>query len=64
MSNQATKAKRVQEREPPTGSGRRRGNRGRTRTLVDLNELGELIALLKDNGLTEFELEREGFRIH
>src|SRR2546425_9942757 len=64
MSNQATKAKRVQDREPPTGSGRSRGNKSRTRALVDLNELGELIALLKENGLTEFELEREGFRIH
>jgi acetyl-CoA carboxylase biotin carboxyl carrier protein len=32
--------------------------------LVNLRELKELIALLKKNGLTEFELEREGFRIH
>ncbi len=59
MSDQATKAKRA-----PTVAGRRRGTKSRTRALVDLNELGELIALLKENGLTEFELEREGFRIH
>jgi acetyl-CoA carboxylase biotin carboxyl carrier protein len=64
MNDQATKAKRAQDRESPTAGGRRRGNKSRTRTLVDLNELGELIALLKENGLTEFELEREGFRIH
>jgi acetyl-CoA carboxylase biotin carboxyl carrier protein len=64
MSDQATKAKRAQGSESPTVAGRRRGNKSRTRTLVDLNELGELIALLKENGLTEFELEREGFRIH
>jgi acetyl-CoA carboxylase biotin carboxyl carrier protein len=64
MSDQAAKAKRAQERKSPTGGGRRRRNQSRTRALVDLDELGELIALLKENGLTEFELEREGFRIH
>ena len=64
MSDQATKAKRAQERKSPPGGGRRRRNQSRTRALVDLDELGELIALLKENGLTEFELEREGFRIH
>jgi acetyl-CoA carboxylase biotin carboxyl carrier protein len=64
MSDQGTKAKRAQDRKSPTGGGRRRRNQSRTRALVDLDELGELIALLKENGLTEFELEREGFRIH
>ena len=28
-----------------------------------MDELRELIALLRDNGLSEFELEREGFRV-
>jgi acetyl-CoA carboxylase biotin carboxyl carrier protein len=28
-----------------------------------MDELRELIALLRDNGLAEFELEREGFRV-
>lgn len=28
-----------------------------------MSELHELIALMTDNGLTEFELEREGFRV-
>src|SRR5437660_6857501 len=64
MSDQATKPKRAQDRESPTGAARHRRDKSRTRALVDLNELGELIALLKENGLTEFELEREGFRIH
>ena len=31
---------------------------------VNMDELRELIALIQDNGFTEFELEREGFRIH
>jgi len=30
---------------------------------VNMDELRELIALLRDNGLSEFELEREGFRV-
>ena len=28
-----------------------------------MDELRELIALLRENGLAEFELEREGFRV-
>jgi acetyl-CoA carboxylase biotin carboxyl carrier protein len=30
---------------------------------VNMEELRELIALLRDNGLAEFELEQEGFRV-
>lgn len=30
---------------------------------VNMDELRELIALLRDNGLSEFELETEGFRV-
>lgn len=30
---------------------------------IHMGELHELIALMTDNGLTEFELEREGFRV-
>src|SRR5262245_9712529 len=30
---------------------------------VNMDELRELIALLRDNGLAEFELEQEGFRV-
>ncbi len=29
-----------------------------------MDELRELIALIQENGFAEFELEREGFRIH
>jgi acetyl-CoA carboxylase biotin carboxyl carrier protein len=45
----------------------RRGRRDRIQSsepMVKLNELRDLIALLNENGLTEFELEREGFRLH
>jgi len=31
---------------------------------VNMDELRELIALIQENGFAEFELEREGFRIH
>src|SRR6185369_15635527 len=31
---------------------------------VNMEELRELIALLRDNGLAELELENEGFRVH
>src|SRR5215471_18105812 len=30
---------------------------------INMNELRELIGLITDNGLTQFELEREGFRV-
>lgn len=44
---------------------RRRRNRPRhLETSVNMDELRELIALIQENGFAEFELEREGFRIH
>jgi acetyl-CoA carboxylase biotin carboxyl carrier protein len=45
--------------------GRRR-NRGVPRHLeqsINMNELRELVGLITENGLTQFELEREGFRV-
>src|SRR5881296_419096 len=30
---------------------------------INMNELRELIGLITDNSLTQFELEREGFRV-
>ena len=45
--------------------GRRR-NRNMPRHLeasINMNELRELIGLITENGLTQFELEREGFRV-
>jgi acetyl-CoA carboxylase biotin carboxyl carrier protein len=38
-------------------------NAGRPEPSVNMDELRELIALLRENGLAEFELEREGFRV-
>jgi acetyl-CoA carboxylase biotin carboxyl carrier protein len=45
-----------------------RKNRGKAETSrpaasVNMDELRELIALLRENGLAEFELEREDFRV-
>ncbi len=45
--------------------GRRR-HRNQPRNLeasINMNELRELIGLITENGLTQFELEREGFRV-
>jgi acetyl-CoA carboxylase biotin carboxyl carrier protein len=45
--------------------GRRR-HRNQPRHLeasINMNELRELIGLITENGLTQFELEREGFRV-
>jgi len=45
--------------------GRRR-HRNQPRQLeasINMNELRELIGLITENGLTQFELEREGFRV-
>jgi acetyl-CoA carboxylase biotin carboxyl carrier protein len=51
------------------GSFRERGRR-RSRNMpkhleasINMDELRELIGLITDNGLTNFELEREGFRV-
>jgi acetyl-CoA carboxylase biotin carboxyl carrier protein len=52
--------------------GRRDRDRGRRRhrnlprhleASINMNELRELIGLITENGLTNFELEREGFRV-
>ena len=49
------------QRSEPARSQRSRP--GRPEPSVNMDELRELIALLRDNGLSEFELEREGFRV-
>jgi acetyl-CoA carboxylase biotin carboxyl carrier protein len=55
--------------EAAEGSFRERGRR-RSRNVpkhleasINMEELRELIGLITDNGLTNFELEREGFRV-
>jgi acetyl-CoA carboxylase biotin carboxyl carrier protein len=43
--------------------GRRRARSAGTEASVNMDELRELIRLIRDNEFTEFELEREGFRV-
>ncbi len=46
------------------GSGRRRRSRSlAAESSVNMAELRELIQLIRENDFTEFELEREGFRV-
>jgi acetyl-CoA carboxylase biotin carboxyl carrier protein len=51
-------------RETATPGRRRRSRQPHLETSVNMEELRELIALIQENGFAEFELEREGFRIH
>jgi acetyl-CoA carboxylase biotin carboxyl carrier protein len=44
-------------------SGKRARNAQKPAASVNMDELRELIALLRDNGLAELELENEGFRV-
>jgi len=43
---------------------RRRRRQPHLETSVNMDELRELVSLIQENGFAEFELEREGFRIH
>jgi acetyl-CoA carboxylase biotin carboxyl carrier protein len=45
------------------GAGRRGARSPEPRSSINLDELRELIDLIRENGLAEFELEREGFRV-
>lgn len=78
MSTGAKRAMSDQENQQPQAEGSahpadrgqrdrgRRRHRDRPRHLeasINMNELRELIGLITDNGLTNFELEREGFRV-
>ena len=56
MKDHDSKQRARPERSPRTRTGRPEPS-------VNMDELRELIALLRDNGLSEFELEREGFRV-
>ena len=47
----------------PTRNRRRRGRSMGSDVSVNMDELRELIQLVRDNEFTEFELEREGFRV-
>ncbi|MGI8899272.1 MAG: acetyl-CoA carboxylase biotin carboxyl carrier protein [Pyrinomonadaceae bacterium] len=71
MSKQETEYKQSPEplvesevRETETQGRRRRSRQPHLETSVNMDELRELIGLIQENGFAEFELEREGFRIH
>ncbi len=51
-------------RETGTQGRRRRSRQPHLQASVNMDELRELISLIQENGFAEFELEREGFRIH
>ena len=57
---------RTSDRGPRDRDRGRRRHRNQTRHLeasINMNELRELIGLITENGLTQFELEREGFHV-
>jgi acetyl-CoA carboxylase biotin carboxyl carrier protein len=49
--------------EQTSGRGRRRRRASANELSVNMNELRELIQLIRENDFTEFELEREGYRV-
>src|SRR4051812_25218367 len=50
-------------KEQPEATGKRTRAAQRPAASVNMDELRELISLLRDNGLAELELENEGFRV-
>jgi len=50
-------------KEQSETQGRRNRSAGRPAASVNMDELRELITLLRENGLVELELENEGFRV-
>ena len=74
MADQQNKQPEITSKAPERGAdrGHRERDRGRHRhrnqpkhleASINMNELRELIGLITENGLTQFELEREGFRV-
>src|SRR6185436_10610605 len=49
--------------EQSAGKGRRRRRASANELSVNMDELRELIQLIRENEFTEFELEREGYRV-
>jgi acetyl-CoA carboxylase biotin carboxyl carrier protein len=49
--------------EPTPGRGRRRRRASANELSVNMDELRDLIQLIRENDFTEFELEREGYRV-
>ncbi|HEU5459120.1 MAG TPA: acetyl-CoA carboxylase biotin carboxyl carrier protein [Pyrinomonadaceae bacterium] len=52
-----------QQGKAPNRRGRSRREQSDPAATVNMEELRELIALMRDNGLTELELEQEEFRV-
>src|SRR5450432_916462 len=50
-------------KQPARQERSQRNRPARPEASVNMDELRELIALLRDNGFSEFEWEREGFRV-
>ena len=50
-------------KEQPEATGKRSRNAQKPAASVNMEELRELVTLLRDNGLAELELENEGFRV-
>src|SRR5260370_31251777 len=72
MGDQENKQPEIVPPEPERSSERSQREPGRRRhrsppkhleASINMNELRELIGLITENGLTDFELEREGFRV-
>jgi acetyl-CoA carboxylase biotin carboxyl carrier protein len=53
----------IEEQSDQTPNRRTRSKREAPSASVNLDELRELITLMRDNGLAELELEREDFRV-
>jgi acetyl-CoA carboxylase biotin carboxyl carrier protein len=60
---QATDEVSVEQDSTARAGGRRRRSQIRTEIPVNMDELRELIELIREHEFTEFELEREGFRV-
>ena len=61
INEESTEAVPVQE--PERTERRRTRSRSNTDLSINMDELRELIALIRENALAEFELERQGFRV-
>ena len=57
------KSETVSTAEPERAERRRSRSRSNTDLSINMDELQELMLLIRENGLAEFELERQGFRV-
>lgn len=64
MSDQENRQSAEHKQGRDVGRRRRPGDQASTpETSINMDELRDLIALIRENGLAEFELERKGFRV-